>query len=490
MSTARHIDENGYLHISGCPISSFGIFQYSVGQVDPEGKMNLGDPNRVINVFRPESAVNDPGMFASFKNMPLIDDHTMLSGFQGDEEEVAPEDKGIDGILTSNIYYDEPWLRGDLVVYSRKMQKLILQGKKDLSLGYSCQFIQESGTFDGQPYEVIQIDLRGNHIALVGEGRVPGARVLDGRAFDCLSFSINPSIKENNAMALPAKKKPVKVKAADSAVEQLQILLPQLTAAMQGFLQEESAEPEHQGEQNAEGVQAETQPEQQTAQPEASSEEADAMSAIEAAGAAPQGEETSTPEVSGEQQTEQGEQATPALPELVAQLEALLSQLKSACGQGGAQDEENVEQAADNVEGLNEQSSVEGAQVSTDESETQGEGGNNQPPQEKGKPSAKAEDAALARFYADSADKARKYDRLSKVVGTFDHRAMDSHQVSAYGVKKLGIKCAPGTEAIALDAYLTGIEAGMKKTAQAVQTKAADAAVGCPEITAYLAGGK
>lgn len=486
MPTARQIDENGYLHIKGCPISSYGIFQYSVAQVDPEGEMGLGDPGRIINVFRPKSAVNDPAMFESFKNMPLIDDHTMLSGFQGDEEEVAPEEKGIDGILTSNIYFDDPWLRGDLVVYARRMQKLILQGKKDLSLGYSCKFIKESGTFDGTPYEVIQIDLRGNHIALVGDGRVPGARVLDGRAFDCLSFSIHQSIKENQAMPKPAKKP---VKAADSALEQIQTLLPQLQAAFEGLAQEQGG--------NAEGESENVENVENTGQAENQAEEngqEDAISNIENQGseAANEGEnfEASGEEQNGEQSEEQNGESQPDLPALISQFEGLLAQMKSACGQGSAQDEEeNAEQqAADNVAGLTEQSIVNGAQVSTDESA--GAEGDIKSPEEASKSGVKTEDAALARFYADSADKARKYDRLSKVVGAFDSSAMDARQVSAYGVKKLGIKCAPGSESIALDAYLNGVEAGLKKSAQSVQTKAADSKIGCPEIDAYLAGGK
>ncbi len=29
----RKIDENGYMTIEGCPVSSYGIFQYSAGQL-------------------------------------------------------------------------------------------------------------------------------------------------------------------------------------------------------------------------------------------------------------------------------------------------------------------------------------------------------------------------------------------------------------------------------------------------------------------------
>lgn len=46
--------------------------------------------------------------------------------------------------------------------------------------------------------------------------------------------------------------------------------------------------------------------------------------------------------------------------------------------------------------------------------------------------------------------------RVKPHTGTFDHAMMTHDAVAQYGVKKLGIKCAPGTEAIALDAWLQG----------------------------------
>ncbi|HFK2227011.1 TPA: DUF2213 domain-containing protein, partial [Pseudomonas aeruginosa] len=158
----RKIDENGYMTIEGCPISSYGIFQYSAGQLGLPG-----DPMRIVNVYRPESAVSDPEYIESLKNLPLIDEHEMLSGFDGDDDGVAPEDKGVEGIITANAYYEAPWARGDIRIYSRNMQHQLERGKEDLSLGYSCRYTEQPGIWNGTPYEVVQDKMRGNHIALV-----------------------------------------------------------------------------------------------------------------------------------------------------------------------------------------------------------------------------------------------------------------------------------------------------------------------------------
>ncbi|WP_276155666.1 DUF2213 domain-containing protein [Pseudomonas aeruginosa] len=230
----RKIDENGYMTIEGCPISSYGVFQYSAGQLGLPG-----DPTRIVNVYRPESAVSDPEYIESLKNLPLIDEHEMLSGFDDDDDSVAPEDKGVEGIITSNAYYEAPWARGDIRIYSRNMQNQLERGKEDLSLGYSCRYTEQPGIWNGTPYEVVQDKMRGNHIALVKEGRVPGARVLDGLCFDHLSFDFRPSDEGNEMSLKKAKRKPPVQRvgqAADSAVEELRTLWPKLSASVQKFL--------------------------------------------------------------------------------------------------------------------------------------------------------------------------------------------------------------------------------------------------------------
>jgi len=463
MPTAREIDDNGFLLIKACPITSFGIFDYSAGQLGLPG-----DPNRIVKVFRPESAVNDPAAIESFKNVPLINDHEMLSGFQGDKDSAAPEDYGVSGILTSNVYYAKPWMLGDLKVFSREMQALLSKGKKDLSLGYSCDFEEKPGVWQGQAYEIVQTNMRGNHIALVDEGRVPGARVLDGLCFDHLSFDFKPSDKENT---MPKSRKTMDKAARDSAVEELKTLVPALAKALEGFLAEEGAEPEHQ-EGAAPAVAASAAP---------AAENTDSP-AEPAAAAAPAPEAGAEPVVT----PQAGNEAGGDIQALIAAAKTALANLEAAACPPGAT---NEELAADQTEGLQEQSANNGGAVGTDaEGQEPGKINDNEGGEMEGNPGNKASDAAVGRFYADLAAKTGLYDRLSKVVGAFSHGGMDARQVAVYGVKKLGLKCADGMEHVAVDAYLGAVEAAAKRTSTQVSAKAADAAVGCPEIDAYIKG--
>lgn len=101
-----------------------------------------------------------------------------------------------------------------------------------------------------------------------------------------------------------------------------------------------------------------------------------------------------------------------------------------------------------------------------------------------------ANDSAVRSIRADIARADNLYQRVSKVTGAFDHSAMSASDVAKYGVQKLKIKCADGAEFDALDAYLTGLDAGSKAKTQATQSRAADSATETAEFTNWLNGGK
>ncbi|QDH49614.1 hypothetical protein KYLE_33 [Pantoea phage Kyle] len=464
--TSREIDKNGFMTIKGCPLSSFGIFEYSAGQVGLPG-----DPHRIVNVYRPESEVNNVDAINSFRNVPFIDDHEMLSGFEGDEENSAPEDYGVDGVLTSEVYYAKPWMRGDLKVFARKLRRAIDSGKVDLSLGYDCEFVVQSGTFDGKPYEVIQQRLRGNHIALVDIGRVPGARVLDGRCFDHLSLSVLPS-NEDNPMPQKGITKPILGKgmdkaAKDNAIEQLKALIPALEQA----LSEEGGEPasEQPSEQPSVSV-------EQT--PEGSGEGETKVEVEPGSEVSEHNDEPPTNE--GEQPSGEGE-----LSGLISRVKAVLEKLES----GAATDESEVKpgEAEDRTEGLVDISAPAGSDLKVDDKPTEVEKASPGPSAGTHK---MANDSAVRAIRADIARADNLYKRVSKVTGAFDHAAMSASDVARYGVQKLKIKCQDGAEFDALDAYLNGLDAAARQQTVTTSKRAADSAAESAEFDAWLKGTK
>lgn len=213
--TARVTDTNGWPEIKGNPLSKAGVFPY-LGKSIP----GAPDPKAVYMVLRPPEELADPACINSFKLTPWIAGHTMLgNGF------TPAEQKGIDGIVGEDLYFDGEFLRGNIKAFTQKMNNLIDGDINELSLGYRCRYEYSPGVWQGQPYDYIQRNIRGNHLALVENGRC-GAEVavLDHLTvtFDAKEFSMADPVEkpavakdEDAAAAVPD------LAAIKAAIEQL-----------------------------------------------------------------------------------------------------------------------------------------------------------------------------------------------------------------------------------------------------------------------------
>lgn len=173
--SARNYDLNGWFEIKGNPLSKVGVFDYSGAQVGAPP----ADHGKIYKVFRPAEELANPETLASFRLTPLINDHTMLGeGF------TDAENKGVDGVIGEDVYFSDGVLRGNIKVFSKTLAEDIKKGKTELSCGYRCTYDFTAGSWNGQVYDVIQRNIRGNHVALVDEGRMgPDVSVLDHLVF-------------------------------------------------------------------------------------------------------------------------------------------------------------------------------------------------------------------------------------------------------------------------------------------------------------------
>lgn len=486
-TTAREKDLNGFMLVRGCPLSREGIYEYSAKQISPD--FDPENPDRIVKVFRPEEEIKNPESIASFKSVPLIDEHEMLNGIGGKHPEyTAPEDKGIDGVLTDNVYFDEAdgWLKGDLKIFSRRLQNTVID-KDDLSLGFGCLFYVESGEWNGQQYEVVQRRIRGNHLAVVDDGRIEGARILDAMCFDSLNLDLLVKPMETTEMKRGIK--PVKIikgSAADSALEKLKALIPALQdiiAEGQAEVSGGAAQPEPTADSNPEAAAA--------AAPEVATQDTPEENA--AAAADPAADPAAEPQ----------EQKPEDVQVLIQQAEALMAQLKdmlTPAPEANTETAPATDEADPTAMKATDEAETSGAMAATDEVEPtasmneetvdNADCGNSSAGLPKGSLTheASGQDAALKKFYADQTKKTALYKRLSNVVGVFDCAAMDSKEVAAYGAKKLGLKCAKGQEVSVVETYLDGLARGQKIVAEKTVKEAAamDSRSSCAEIDNWL----
>lgn len=222
---SKEVDSNSFELVRDNPLSAEGVYLYSGRMI---GLPNL-DPDKLYPVYRPAEELEKAA--ESFNNVPFIIGHEMIG------DGATPYDqRPASGVLT-NVKYKAGKLYGDLKIWSEKMKDKILSGVKELSLGYKSVYERSRGVFKGQTYDFIQRNLRGNHLALVKNGRMGSEiRVYDASeamTFDSIEFDINNKTieKGKSEMAEKTDTEPQKedVKTSDEfvSVEKLYAKFPE-----------------------------------------------------------------------------------------------------------------------------------------------------------------------------------------------------------------------------------------------------------------------
>ena len=176
----REYDTNGWFEVKDNPLSKVGVFPYSGRSISPDC-----DADRIYNVYRPAEELSTEDCIDSFKLLPWIDNHVMLGS---EDEGLTPaEDKGIQGVIGEDVFFDGEYLKGNIKVFSEAMTNLIANGKKELSCGYRCKYEYAPASFNGEAYDYIQREIRGNHLALVEKGRMGS----DVAVLDHFTFTVD-----------------------------------------------------------------------------------------------------------------------------------------------------------------------------------------------------------------------------------------------------------------------------------------------------------
>ena len=214
-NSARIKDQNGFFEVKKNPISKVGVFPYS-------GKMIGGDePDRIYNVYRPAEELGNDECIESFKLVPFVDEHHMLG-----DGAMPAEEKGVHGVTGEDVFFEDGILYANLKVFSEALSNLIEGGKREVSCGYRCTYEFATGEYNGVKYDAIQRNIRGNHLALVEEGRMgKEVAVLDSMVFtfDAKEFTLENEIEkvEDQGEELTLESLAQKIDALASIIEKL-----------------------------------------------------------------------------------------------------------------------------------------------------------------------------------------------------------------------------------------------------------------------------
>ena len=180
----RRREPEGYLYCLNVPIARIGKQPYL--------KRELGlDGEGVVQVIRTPEEVFSREAIASFESMPVCDDHPFADV---DANNITAYGKGHVQNVRRGKPPEDDLLFADLIITHKDLIDEVLSGKREVSCGYNCNY--ELGD-DGNVY---QRAIRGNHVAVVDNGRA-GSRVAIRDAM--------PEIKERRNAPMPNyEKKP------------------------------------------------------------------------------------------------------------------------------------------------------------------------------------------------------------------------------------------------------------------------------------------
>ncbi len=163
LDTKRRIDENGFLHVGLSNISKECVSPY-YGYEIPNYKEHKIIPDKVYYAYRSAYELNLA--VDTFNGLPLLRGHYI-------EHAENPQKEHRVGSLGTECCFSEPYLQNTIVVTDAEAIRKIENGERvELSAAYAYNPIFDSGTYKGQKYDFIMTNIRGNHVALVEEGRV------------------------------------------------------------------------------------------------------------------------------------------------------------------------------------------------------------------------------------------------------------------------------------------------------------------------------
>jgi uncharacterized protein len=152
-----------------------GVFSYMKADGSIQKELRLPD-----EVFK-EDAIN------SFKLLPITDDHPQEEVNSDNSKELAV------GFTGEDIKRQDSYLLTKLKITDKKAIDAINSGKRGLSYGYKVNLIKKDGVYKGEKYDYVQTNIKGNHLAIVYQGRAGDKAKLrlDGQEAICVFNNFN-----------------------------------------------------------------------------------------------------------------------------------------------------------------------------------------------------------------------------------------------------------------------------------------------------------
>lgn len=162
--TMRRIDENGFMHTERSNISKAQVRPYRGEEIAliAEAAGIKVDPEQIYGLFCPEEALAD--------SVPLWNGLDLMFEHHYTDAENPVKDYVIGSV--HDTVFEAPYLKARLTIKDKEPQDLLERGEyEELSCSYKFDLVNESGTYNSEPYNFKMANIRPNHVAMVEKGR-------------------------------------------------------------------------------------------------------------------------------------------------------------------------------------------------------------------------------------------------------------------------------------------------------------------------------
>ena len=161
-ASARRVDENGYMHVASSHITKATVNPYYGAEIPGWEAAGL-DPQKVYYGLRDPQELQKS--LPTWAGLPLHIEHHVDSADD-------PQKLTRVGSVGTDVRWEAPYVDAPLTVWDRQAITAIEDGSfRELSCAYRYTPDFTPGVYEGAPYDFVMRDIRGNHVALVEEGR-------------------------------------------------------------------------------------------------------------------------------------------------------------------------------------------------------------------------------------------------------------------------------------------------------------------------------
>lgn len=157
----RRYDDDGRLHVMRSNISCAQVAPYFGHEI--AGVSGL-EPDRIYRLYRDPVELEKAA--ATFERLPILSEHVQVLDITENQADLRI------GCIGSNVVFESPFLIADLC-FDRADAIAAIETRTvyELSCGYRYDADMTAGEIDGQRYDGVMRNIRGNHLALVERGR-------------------------------------------------------------------------------------------------------------------------------------------------------------------------------------------------------------------------------------------------------------------------------------------------------------------------------